>query len=193
MRYVMYTRGAKQLIIEFLTSMLLYCLLFSPIYFVIRFLIIKRSHFHLWKELLYFSFFLYSVSIFSQTILPSREFLLGYESGAGRNNFTPFQTIAFYVKQLGGPLHSVALYNLVGNIVLFVPFGFYIPVIWKKFQYLWKMLIVSITIPVFIEGTQYFIGRSIDVDDVFLNTIAIIIGFCLFKIGNCLLQRNGFI
>ena len=168
--------------------MFFYCLLFSPIYFVARFLIVKRSHFHLWKELLYYSFFLYSVSIFSQTILPSREFLLGYESAVGRSNFTPFQTITLYVNQLGGPMHSVAVFNLVGNIVLFVPFGFYIPAIWKTLQSLWKMLIVSIIIPIFIEGTQYFIGRSIDVDDVFLNTIAILVGYCLFKIGKLLLQ-----
>ncbi len=170
------------MITAFLFSMFIYCILFSPLYFLIRFIIIKRAHFDFWKELLYYSFFLYSVCIFSQTILPSREFLLGYESTVGRSNFTPFATIQLYVNLLGGPMHTVAVYNLVGNIVLFVPFGFYIPLIWKKYQYLWKMLIVSFAVPLFIETTQYFIGRSIDIDDVILNTIAIIIGYILFKI-----------
>ena len=89
-------------------------------------------------------------------------------------------------------MHTVAVYNLVGNILLFVPFGIFIPSIWHKLQSLWKMLIVSFTIPLFIETTQYFIGRSIDVDDVILNTIAILIGFSLFKIGKWMIQINGY-
>ena len=176
------------MITAFLSSMLLYCLLFSPFYFVIRFKFIKRSHFYLWKELLYYTFFLYCVCIFSQTILPSREFLLGYESAVGRSNFTPFETIMLYVNLLGSPMHTIAVYNLVGNIVLFVPFGVYIPLIWRKLQTLWKMIIVSIVIPLFIETTQYFIGRSIDVDDVILNTIAIIIGYFLYIVGNVMFK-----
>ena len=176
------------MITAFLSSMLFYCLLFSPLYFVVRFIIIKRSRFYLWKELLYYSFFLYCVCIFSQTILPSREFLLGSDSAVGRSNFTPFDTIMLYVNLLGSPMHTIAVYNLLGNIVLFVPFGFYIPAIWRKLQTLWKMMIVSIAIPIFIETTQYFIGRSIDVDDVILNTIAIIIGYCLYIVGNRLLK-----
>ncbi len=158
-----------------------YCILLSPIYFLVRSIIIKRSHFHFLRELWYFSFFLYSVCIFSQTILPSREFLLGYES-VGRSNFTPFETIQFYVNRLGGPMHTIAVYNLVGNILLFIPFGFYIPSIWRKLQSLWKMVVVSFVIPLFIETTQYFIGRSIDVDDVILNTFAILIGYSLFYV-----------
>ena len=180
MYYVLFEKGAKQLITAFLFSMLGYCILLSPLYILIRFIFIKRTRFHFLRELWYYSFFLYCVGIFSQTILPSREFLLGHESAVGRSNFTPFETIQFYLNQLGGPMHTVAVYNLVGNIVLFVPFGFYIPSIWHKLQSLWKMVVVSFTIPLFIETTQYFIGRSIDVDDVILNTLAIIIGYSLF-------------
>ena len=176
------------MITAFLFSMFGYCILLSPLYLLVRFIIIKHSQFHFWKELLYYSFFLYCVCIFSQTILPSREFLLGYESSVGRSNFTPFETIQFYVNRLGGPMHTVAVYNLVGNVLLFVPFGIYIPAIWHKLQLLWKMLIVSFTIPLFIETTQYFIGRSIDVDDVILNTIAIMIGYSLFKMGKWTFQ-----
>ena len=44
------------------------------------------------------------------------------------------------------------------------------------------MHVVAFLIPLFIECTQYFIGRSIDVDDVLLNAIAIVIGFVLYKV-----------
>ena len=84
--------------------------------------------------------------------------------------------------QLDGPIHTIALYNLVGNIVLFIPFGFFIPSIWRKCNTMWKMLLIALLVPLFIEATQYFIGRSVDVDDVILNTIAAIIGYILFLI-----------
>jgi glycopeptide antibiotics resistance protein len=44
------------------------------------------------------------------------------------------------------------------------------------------MCIVALMIPVFIEGTQYFIGRSVDIDDVILNAWAIIFGYWIWKI-----------
>ena len=170
------------MITAFIVSMLTYCLMFSPVYFIARFVKKKKQSFYFWKELWYFSFFLYCVCIFSQTILPSREVLLGNEELIGGSNFIPFVTIRFYINQLGGSMHTVALYNLLGNIVLFVPFGFYIPSIFRQFQSPWKMYVVAVAIPVFIETTQYFIGRSIDVDDVILNTLAILIGYSLFYV-----------
>lgn len=170
--------------------MLIYCILFSPLYFIARFLIIKNKNipFNGLHELWYYTFFLYCVCIFSQTILPSKEVLLGYEDAVGSSNFILFETIRLYLSKLGGPMHTVALYNLVGNIVLFVPFGFYIPSIFRQLQSFWKICLVALAIPLFIETTQYFIGRSIDVDDVILNTLAILIGYCLFYVVKRLLN-----
>ncbi|ATP39152.1 antibiotic resistance protein VanZ [Solibacillus sp. R5-41] len=131
-------------------------------------------------------FFLYCVSIFSQTIIPDFYFMNGKivfdtTSPYMRSNFTLLQTIHLYYDQLNGPFATIAFYNLAGNIILFIPFGFFIPLLFKRFRGWFKMHMVAFFIPLFIECTQHFIGRSIDVDDVLLNAIAIIIGFILFK------------
>ena len=158
-----------------------YCLLLSPIYFVLRGIYLRKRVFYVWKELWYYSFFLFTVAIFSQTVIPSRDFFYTIETYQ-KVNLVPFQTINNYIRQLDGPIHTIALYNLLGNIVLFIPFGFFIPSIWGKCNALWKMLLIALLVPLFIEATQYFIGRSVDVDDVILNALAIIIGYILFLI-----------
>ncbi|MEG0383526.1 VanZ family protein [Solibacillus cecembensis] len=139
-------------------------------------------------------FFLYCVSIFSQTIIPDFTIVNGHlvfdtASPYMRSNFTLLQTIHLYYDQLNGPIAMIAFYNLAGNIILFIPFGFFIPLLFKKLRGWIKMHIVALSIPLFIECTQYFIGRSIDIDDVLLNAIAIVIGFILYKGLNRYLKK----
>lgn len=147
----------------------------------------KNKKVHWLREGMMLLFFLYCVSIFSQTIIPNFYIIEGrivFDTATAyvRGNFTPLQTIRLYYDQLSGPIASIAFYNLAGNIILFIPFGFFIPLVWSKCRGWVKMHIIAFAIPIFIEGTQYFIGRSIDVDDVLLNAIAIVLGFMLFKV-----------
>ena len=135
-----------------------------------------------------FLFFLYCVSIFSQTIIPKltvidRNINLYFERSYVSSNFVPFETISLYMNQLQGPFAEIAFYNLAGNIILFVPFGVFIPFLWRKMSSPLTMLVVALCIPLFIEGTQYFIGRSVDVDDVILNMTAIYVGYLMFSVG----------
>ncbi|MGN7477133.1 VanZ family protein [Solibacillus silvestris] len=172
---------------SFLVSMFGYCLASLPIYIILRVLYLRNKEKDWLREFVMLLFFFYCVSIFSQTIIPNFYFMDGRiifdtSTAYARSNFTPLQTIRLYYDQLNGPLANIAFYNLAGNIVLFIPFGFFIPLLWKKFRG-WRMMhVVAFSIPLFIEGTQYFIGRSIDVDDVLLNAIAIVVGFVLFKV-----------
>lgn len=170
---------------SFLQSMVAYCLILSPLYILFRFMKMRKLPKCTIRETSMFLFFLYCVSIFSQTIIPKftmmdRNIEIYFERTYVSSNFVPFETISLYVNQLQGPLAEIAFYNLAGNIILFVPFGVFIPFLWHKMKGPFKMLIVALTIPLFIEGTQYFIGRSVDVDDVILNTAAIYIGYICY-------------
>ncbi len=167
--------------------MLLYCLICLPFYLLLRVLYMRNKKKNWPREMVMLLFFLYCVSIFSQTIIPNFYITEGHiifdtSSAYLRSNFTPLRTIHLYYDQLSGPLASVAFYNLAGNIVLFIPFGFFIPLLWSKFRGWVQIHVFAFLIPLFIECTQYFIGRSIDVDDVLLNAIAIVIGFIFYKI-----------
>ncbi|MEK4424220.1 VanZ family protein [Solibacillus sp. FSL K6-1523] len=171
----------------FLMSMFIYCVVSLPFYMSMRYLYMRKRKIMWPRELVMLLFFLYSVSIFSQTIIPdfyivNGQIVLDTASPYMRGNFMPLQTIHLYYDLLNSPLSNIAFYNLAGNIILFIPFGFFIPLLFKKCRGWLRMHVVALGIPLFIECTQYFIGRSIDVDDVLLNAIAIIIGFILYKI-----------
>ena len=70
-------------------------------------------------------------------------------------------------------------YNVIGNIALFVPFGFILSYFVKARK------IKHVVIPTFIvslsaELIQYQIGRAFDVDDILLNTMGALVGFMIF-------------
>ena len=172
---------------QFLKSTAVYCIILAPMYIIARYLWLKNRKKRPVREMAMLLFFLYSVSIFSQTIVPAF-WLEGVRIGVAANayqsnNLTPFVTISTYVEQLQGPFSRIAFYNLAGNVVLFVPFGFFIPLVWRSFRKWGRMFAVALAIPLFIEGVQYFIGRSTDIDDVILNTLAVLIGYVLYKMA----------
>lgn len=92
-------------------------------------------------------------------------------SGIGIN-FVPFKTIRGYFAVHGDSFYS----NVAGNIVLFVPLGFGLPLLWRRMHNFILLNLVMLAVPVLVEFVQLFIGRSVDVDDVILNFIGGVIG-----------------
>lgn len=113
------------------------------------------------------------------------------------NNFIPFHEITRY--QITSVLF---IRNIIGNIVLFIPFGFIISDMIKD-KIGKSNIIITSFICLFtsftIETIQMFIGRSFDIDDIILNFIGSILGFIIFKLTNYIyhklpkhLQSNAF-
>ena len=98
----------------------------------------------------------------------------------GPANWIPFKTIVPYLLGSGGWL--IGGMNIIGNIILLVPFGFLIPFVFTKIN--WKQIIVvSILCSFIIEGIQAILHIGIfDIDDVILNALGIIIGYWKFTI-----------
>ena len=89
-------------------------------------------------------------------------------------NLVPFTEIFRY--RIG----SEAFYfNVVGNIALFIPFGYFISTYIKPNRIL-PILIVSVISSATVEFVQFCIGRSFDVDDILLNATGAICGFLLY-------------
>lgn len=67
------------------------------------------------------------------------------------------------------------------NIILFVPLGLVIPLLWKRFASLQKTFRISFLFSLTIELSQLFNFRTTDIDDLLMNTLGGVIGFYLFK------------
>ena len=90
----------------------------------------------------------------------------------GGSNFIPFQTF-----QTDG----WSLFNLAGNIIMFVPFGFFAALLWRG--YTWKRaLLTGFCITAFIECCQLCVGRAFDIDDILLNTLGVFCGWLLWAL-----------
>ena len=68
------------------------------------------------------------------------------------------------------------------NIILFIPLGFMLPLLWKKYRNAFKTIICGAAFSLFIEITQMFSSRITDINDLLMNTIGTIVGFIIFII-----------
>ncbi|MCY0977721.1 VanZ family protein [Chryseobacterium wangxinyae] len=92
----------------------------------------------------------------------------------------PFITIQHFFNDHNTDNQSFII-NIFGNIFLFSPFG-WLGLCIKKFNRFIPLTVFFLIAISIIESLQYFSGRGVaDVDDVFLNTVGMLIGFFIFK------------
>lgn len=134
----------------------------------------------------------YASWVVSMTLLPVH--LGPFGSGAGldpywRNsvNLVPGETIELYLTSgLGG----VALQNLLGNLLLLVPFGALGPLAWRKLDRWGRIIGGGLGISACIESLQFAkrffdmtgMTRSVDIDDVLLNTAGAALGYVAYLV-----------
>ncbi len=102
--------------------------------------------------------------------------------GSGRNyNFVPFMFISDLKNDFNRNFVSV-----FGNIALLMPFGYFILLIFKSINTLGKHTLAGFTFAFSIETIQFLISyivrfhyRSVDIDDLILNTIGTVIGYLM--------------
>ena len=133
----------------------------------IIYVIKNREHLVLYKELFYLSFIIYILSLFQIVTTSDLNTLSG-------NNFIPFKEILRY--DLGSRLF---IKNVIGNILLFLPFGFFVSFILKS-DSIFEIIDISIITSVTIECVQMVIGRVFDIDDILLNLIGGILGWSIY-------------
>lgn len=73
-----------------------------------------------------------------------------------------------------------SLFNIIGNIVMFLPFGVFAALLWRGSG--WKRaLALGLGITCGIECWQLFVGRYFDIDDIILNTLGVFCGYLLWR------------
>lgn len=101
------------------------------------------------------------------------------------SNFIPFATIIGYVSgMVSNDINTgIVIINLVTNLLLFAPMGFFIPMLFQdKIKNTKQFLIIIIILTFLVEIIQFITYRgSTDIDDIILNTIGASIVYILMK------------
>ena len=84
----------------------------------------------------------------------------------GNINLVPFRTFA-------PDIHS--LYILAGNVLMFVPFGFFAALLWRGWGWR-RALLAGLAVTLAVECCQLFVGRTFDIDDLLLNALGFLGG-----------------
>lgn len=112
-------------------------------------------------------------------------------------NLVPFRTIKEFIHTISVTTspdlirHSVI--NLAGNVVMFVPLGFFPPCIWNALRSFARCMLGVAACILIIELIQLFtLLGSCDVDDLILNMVGVAIGYGLYRLFALFLSdRNG--
>lgn len=91
-----------------------------------------------------------------------------------------FSTVSFIEKSLLWNRYFSLAVNILGNILMFVPFGF-LGLINRKFLNFKALFITFFSVLIIIETLQYFTRLGVfDVDDLILNTLGLYLGYQIF-------------
>ena len=141
----------------------------------VTYLIKTGKHLYLYKELLMLSFIIYILCLFQVVTFQD-------DVSWSTNNFIPFREIFRY--KIGSRLF---LKNILGNMLLFLPFGFFTSH-YIKIEKPSTIFVLTFIASVSIESVQMAIGRVFDVDDIILNICGGFIGYYIYvfmkKVGD---------
>ena len=141
----------------------------------VTYLIKNRKHLTLYKELLMLSFIIYILCLFQVVTFQD-------DVTWSSNNFIPFREIFRY--RLGSRLF---LKNVLGNVLLFMPFGFFASY-YLNVEKPYVIFLLTAIASISIESVQMMIGRVFDVDDILLNICGGLLGYVVYQfsksIGN---------
>ena len=134
----------------------------------IAYLIKNNQKFCFYKELFMLLFILYVMCLFEIVTLQDQNY--------GLSNIIPFKEIFRY--EVGSRLF---IKNIIGNILLFLPYGYFASD-YLKSKKVWPICLLTMLVSVTIECVQLNIGRTYDIDDVILNTVGGILGYWLYRL-----------
>lgn len=103
--------------------------------------------------------------------------------GPFRYNLEPLRTIKLYFDLDNGVSFLGRLINLLGNVIVFVPFGFLLPLLRRSLRSVLLLLFVSALGILFLETVQMLLRvGSFDIDDVLLNLAGVLTGYIVLWI-----------
>jgi glycopeptide antibiotics resistance protein len=171
---------------SFLQPVIILVAIAVPVWFIARIAFRKRIPgltISFMREFLYFIFFLYIIALAATTIVPL-SFAIHKTPSPDDINFIPFKTIRSAIRHSLSHRFSASMLfeNAPGNIVLFLPLGFLLPLVARKINSFTAVFFTALFCSASIECIQYIersfgAYRSVDIDDVVLNILGTLLGW----------------
>lgn len=162
----MFSNSIREILLDIWPSLIICLVIITSLR--ITYLIKYKCNFVFYKEILMLGFIMYVIALF--------EVVTFQDVSWSSSNFIPFKEMLRY--EFGTKLFFK---NVVGNMIMFIPFGFFTSY-FLKLKKFYSVFILTLLTSITIETTQLLIGRVFDIDDIFLNIIGGLIGYFIFKI-----------
>ena len=151
---------------------------------IIRAIVYKKIN--LFREILLWVMFLYVIFLLFRTFEP---FTILIQREHQRANFIPLQGILSMIEKASifdqDMTRRIVFVNIVGNILLFSPLGMTLPLLEKRLNRGWLVVLLGLSFSLTIEIAQTFlVDRVFDVDDLILNSFGTLVGFLVYAILN---------
>lgn len=157
----------REVIKEMLPSMWPLIVFVSVVAISLRIAFLKGSRkFVLHKELMALVFIIYILCLYFV--------VTGQDINYGGINLIPFKEMFRY--EIGS---YKFMKNIIGNILLFVPYGFFSSYYLNN-KKIGTNVVLCLIATFCIESIQYYIGRVFDIDDIILNVLGGFIGCLLY-------------
>lgn len=97
-------------------------------------------------------------------------------------NLAPFKEIMRFITYYETLGMRAVVVNLAGNVIAFMPFGFFMPVVSRRSRGPVRIIFLGFGFSLMLETIQLvFKVGSFDVDDLILNTLGAAIGFFCYR------------
>ena len=101
-------------------------------------------------------------------------------------NLVPFRGL----QETWGMPEPKKIAQTAANVVMFIPLGLMMSVALRRMRNFWKTALSLALFSFAIEFTQYFTGRSADIDDLMLNTLGGMLGYLIFFVVSRLFWKK---
>ena len=97
------------------------------------------------------------------------------QDGIQNINLVPFRSILPYLRNITEPY---AFKNIMGNVIIFIPLGFFVSNIFSK--KIFKSIIICVAAILAIECVEFIFKIGFfDIDDIILNLLGCLLGICV--------------
>lgn len=146
-----------------------------------------------WRIMLHFMVTSHVLAVISLVFFPLPVQGIDYDDPL-KVQLVPFETIyeTFFISG-GYYLSEVA--HIFGNVLMFLPLGFYLPLISRRVTGLKQVFFFILVSSLLIEFMQLLLSfvvgpyRSVDIDDLILNTLGGVLGYFLLQPFKPTLQK----